>query len=103
MRTLDAHPQSTYTSAVYHPEGSMSRRSAEAATKQATNVSIRRDLVAAAREAGINLSETLERALVAELNAKRKERWLEENREAIATYNSYVEERGVFSDGLRSF
>src|SRR5690606_8038066 len=84
-------------------ERNMSRRSTEAAKKQATNVSIRSDLVAAAREAGINLSETLERALVAELDAKRKERWLEENREAIADYNSFVEERGVFSDGLRSF
>jgi antitoxin CcdA len=81
----------------------MPRRSTEAATKQATNVSIRRDLVAAAREAGINLSETLERALVAELDARRKGQWLEDNRDAIATYNDYVEERGVFSDGLRSF
>jgi antitoxin CcdA len=56
-------------------------------TKQATNLSIRRDLVSAAREAGINLSETLERALVAELEARQKERWLEENRDAIAAYN----------------
>jgi antitoxin CcdA len=80
----------------------MSKRSSGAA-KQATNVSIRRDLVVAAREAGINFSETLERALVEELNATRQRRWLEDNRDAIAAYNDYVEQRGVFSDGLRSF
>lgn len=81
----------------------MPRRPTEVAKKQATNVSIRPDLVAAAREAGINLSDTLERALVAELDARRRKRWLEENRQAIENYNGYVEERGVFSDWLRSF
>ena len=81
----------------------MARRSTSSAAKQATNVSIRRDLVVAARQAGINLSETLERALVAELDTRRKQRWLEDNRDAISAYNDYVEERGVFSDGLRSF
>ena len=73
------------------------------AAKRATNVSVRSDLLDAAREAGINLSATLERALVEELASVRSARWREENREAIAAYNEYVEEHGAFSDGVRAF
>jgi antitoxin CcdA len=71
--------------------------------KRATNVSIRGDLLDAARQAGVNLSATLERALAEELASVRRARWREENREAIAAYNDYVDEHGVFSDGVRSF
>lgn len=71
--------------------------------KQATNLSIRGDLIAAAREAGINLSATLERALIEELARARQRRWLADNREAIEAYNELVEQRGVFSDDVRSF
>lgn len=71
--------------------------------KRATNVSIRTDLLIAAREAGVNLSATLERALAAELADLKRKRWREENREAIAAYNEYVDEHGTFSDDVRSF
>jgi antitoxin CcdA len=71
--------------------------------KRATNVSVRSDLLAAAREAGINLSATLERALAEDLAALKRKQWREENREAIAAHNEYVEEHGTFSDGVRSF
>jgi antitoxin CcdA len=71
--------------------------------KRATNVSIRVDLLDAARDAGVNLSATLERALAEELASLKRARWREENREAIAAYNEYVDEHGTFSDGLRSF
>jgi antitoxin CcdA len=73
------------------------------AAKRATNVSIRSDLLDSARAAGVNLSATLERALIEELARLRRKRWREENREAIASYNDYVEEHGAFSDGVRSF
>jgi antitoxin CcdA len=79
------------------------RRSDRTSAKRATNVSIRSDLLDAAREAGVNLSATLERALVEELASVRSARWREENREAIAAYNEYVEEHGAFSDGVRAF
>ena len=79
------------------------RRSDRTAAKRATNVSVRSDLLDAAREAGVNLSATLERALVEELASVRSARWREENREAIAAYNEYVEEHGAFSDGVRAF
>jgi antitoxin CcdA len=66
-------------------------------------VSVRVDLLAAAREAGVNLSATLERALAEELAQVKRRRWREDNREAIAAYNDYVGKNGAFSDDVRSF
>jgi antitoxin CcdA len=80
----------------------MSRHN-QTVAKRATNVSVRSDLLAAAREAGLNLSATLERALTEELAGVRRKQWREENREAIAAYNEYIEENGTFSDDVRSF
>jgi antitoxin CcdA len=72
-------------------------------SKRATNVSIRSDLLEAARAAGVNLSATLERALAEEIASVNRARWREENREAIAAYNEHVDGHGTFSDGVRSF
>jgi antitoxin CcdA len=80
----------------------MSRRNPSVA-KRATNVSVRSDLLAAAREAGVNLSATLERALLEELAEGRRKKWREANGEAIAAYNEYIEKHGTFSDDVRSF
>ncbi|HEX6506511.1 MAG TPA: type II toxin-antitoxin system CcdA family antitoxin [Chloroflexota bacterium] len=79
------------------------RHSDRTVAKRATNVSIRSDLLDAARDAGVNLSATLERALAEELANVRRARWREENREAIAAYNEYVDAHGTFSDGVRIF
>ena len=73
------------------------------APKRATNVSVRSDLLVAAREAGVNLSATLERALTEELAAAKRKKWREENREAIDAYNEHIEKQGTFSDDLRRF
>jgi antitoxin CcdA len=82
----------------------MSRRSSSSpSTKRATNVSVRSDLLAAAREAGVNLSATLERALTQELAESKRKKWRKDNREAIAAYNDHVEKHGTFSDDIRSF
>jgi antitoxin CcdA len=79
------------------------RTSATAIPKRATNVSVRSDLLAAAREAGVNLSAALERALTEELAEGKRKKWREDNREAIAAYNEHVEKHGTFSDDMRSF
>jgi post-segregation antitoxin (ccd killing protein) len=50
----------------------MSRRIGSA-PKRAANVSVRSDLLAAAREAGVNLSAALERALIEELAAVKRQ------------------------------
>jgi antitoxin CcdA len=69
----------------------------KSAPKRLANVRIRGDLLVAARSAGVDLSATLERALVEQLSMK----WREDNREAIAAYNEHVERHGVFPDGVR--
>jgi len=71
--------------------------------KKAVNVSIPADLLDEARTLDINLSSTLEAALEEQLRVRRREAWRAMNHESIEAYNRDVEERGVFSDGLRSF
>ncbi len=71
--------------------------------KRATNVSVRSDLLCAAREAGVNLSATLERALTEELAEVKRKKWREDNRDAIAAYNEHIDKHGAFSDDVRSF
>jgi antitoxin CcdA len=81
----------------------MGRRNSGTANKRATNVSVRSDLLAAAREAGVNLSATLERALVEQLAEVKRKKWRKDNREAIDAYNEHVKKHGAFSDGVRTF
>ncbi|RLT91008.1 type II toxin-antitoxin system CcdA family antitoxin [Ketobacter sp. GenoA1] len=73
------------------------------APKKPTNVSINSDLLSKAKSLKINLSATLESALIKIVNEKQRELWREENRDTIASYNQIVEEHGTFSDDLRSF
>jgi len=73
------------------------------APKKPTNLSINSDLLSKAREMNINLSATLENELARQLKIKQREQWLQENTEAIQAYNDFVENEGVFSDGIRSF
>jgi len=69
------------------------------------------EALAAAREAGIDLSELLVQALRRRLpnlhaseRAEAARRWQGENREAIDAVNRMIEEDGfVFSDGARTF
>lgn len=72
--------------------------------KKPTNLSINSDLLNKARELNIvNLSAVLEQALAERVRERQRERWLAENRDAIAAYNEHVDQHGVFSDGQRSF
>ncbi len=73
------------------------------ALKKPTNVSINSELLLKAKQLKINLSATLEAALIEVVNAKQRELWKCENESAIKAYNQMVESEGVFSDGLRSF
>ncbi|TLY66151.1 MAG: acetoacetyl-CoA synthase [Gammaproteobacteria bacterium] len=71
--------------------------------KRATNVTVRGDLLAAAREAGINLSATLERALEEELAALKRRQWRLGHAEAIEAYNEYVGRHAPAFQGARTF
>jgi antitoxin CcdA len=74
-----------------------------AAPKKATNLSLNSELVEQARALGINLSRACERGLeiqIAEVPAKQ---WQEENREALAFANEYVEQHGLPLARFRQF
>lgn len=73
------------------------------APKKAVNLSINSDLLARARGMGLNLSAEMEARLEETVRKAERERWLEENREAIEDYNRRIAERGPFSKGRRRF
>lgn len=71
--------------------------------KKATNVSIRSDLLADARELGINLSAELEQRLTEIVRQRRAEQWKRDNREAIEAYNRHIEEHGCWNEEFRTW
>ena len=73
------------------------------ARKQSANLSIRSDLLRQARARKINLSKTLEESLEEILKKQDLQTWVEENRKAMEASNRFVDEHGLWSDGLRSF
>jgi antitoxin CcdA len=73
------------------------------APRRAANVTVNADLLRRARELDVNLSQTLETALIEAVRARARERWLAENREAIEAYNRHVDRHGTFGDKLRGF
>lgn len=72
-------------------------------SKKAVNVSIPSELLDAARAEEINLSATLEAALVDQLRIRKRDRWQADNAQAIEAYNSDVDKNGAFGDHARSF
>lgn len=76
-----------------------------AAKRNKQNVSVTLDpaLVKRAREAGINLSQTLSQALKSEIHSIEVARWQKENAQAIEYLNDLTEENGTISDEYRTF
>ncbi|SEJ63393.1 antitoxin CcdA [Sphingobium sp. AP50] len=73
------------------------------AARKATNLSLDVDLVADAKELGINLSRACEEGLRKEIAAERGRRWQEENAVGIAASNAYVEKYGLPLEKYRMF
>ena len=73
------------------------------APKRPVNLSLNSDLLRLGKELGLNLSSVAEEALAYAVSTRLAERWLEENRNAIESYNRRIDSQGVFSDGLRTF
>lgn len=71
--------------------------------KKPTNVSLNADLLAKAKSLKINLSATLEQALIAKMQEYERQQWRQENADAIQAYNEFVEQNGLFSDSVRKF
>ncbi len=75
----------------------MSRSGSAAAVTRGrcpTNVTLPEALLRDARDLGINLSQACERGLAAEVMALRRQRWLQQNRDAIDAYNEHVARHG---------
>ena len=73
------------------------------APKKPTNLSLNSDLLTKTRAMNINLSATLEQALEQKLVEAEARKWAGENKQAIASYNNFVEENGCFGDEFREF
>ena len=73
------------------------------APKKPTNLSVNSDLLNEAKALKINLSATLESALINELKAARRDLWLAENKEAIDACNKLTDTHGLFADKHRVF
>lgn len=76
-------------------ENGMRHEKIPAGPKRPTNVSLDAALVDDARALGVNVSAACEAGLRQELRAAREAAWLEENRDAIASYNAYIDEFGL--------
>ncbi|HEY1364071.1 MAG TPA: type II toxin-antitoxin system CcdA family antitoxin [Xanthobacteraceae bacterium] len=72
-----------------------------AARKRAVNLFVDAELLDEARRLHINISDTLERRLATIVRAEQEKRWLEENRKAIESINSFIDRHGILAGKLR--
>ncbi|HEY3846506.1 MAG TPA: type II toxin-antitoxin system CcdA family antitoxin [Acetobacteraceae bacterium] len=81
-----------------------SRRHASGIPRRAaTNITLPEPLPREAKELNIVLSQACERGLAASVAEARAQRWREQNRAAIQTWNDYVEQHGLPLDEFRQF
>lgn len=71
--------------------------------RKPVNLSIDTGIVAAAKEAGLNLSRECEQALRKATQAERNRRWREDHREWAESVNRWVEENGLPLEKYRMF
>jgi len=73
------------------------------APKKATNLSLNSKVLEAAREMGMNLSQTVDALLASEVKRRYWEQWNERNKDAIAAYNARIAKHGLPLAKYRSF
>jgi antitoxin CcdA len=71
--------------------------------RRPANVTLNSAMLDEAKALGINISQACEKGLSAELNAARKAKWLEENQEAMAEWNDWVDQNGLPLARYRQF
>lgn len=71
--------------------------------RKSLNLSIDTGIVAAAREAGINLSQVSEKALAEAARVALDSKWQEENRAWIESHRKWVEENELPLEKYRMF
>ncbi len=82
---------------------SMKHDSITSGKRKAVNLSLDTGIVAAAREAGINLSQACETALREAAKIERDRQWKEDNREWAESVNRWVEKNGLPLEKYRLF
>jgi antitoxin CcdA len=69
--------------------------------KRAVNLFVDAALLDEARRLNINISETLEQHLRSLVRMQQEMRWQLENRDAIASINTFIDRHGLLADRLR--
>ena len=73
------------------------------APKKATNLSLNSKVLEMARELGMNISQTVDALLAAEVQRRYWEKWNEENKAGVAAYNARIAKEGLPLAKYRSF
>jgi antitoxin CcdA len=73
------------------------------ATKKPTNLSLNSKVLEMAREMGMNVSQTVDTLLAAEVRRCYWQKWNEENKDAVAEYNTRIERDGLPLAKYRTF
>ena len=71
--------------------------------KRAVNVSVDAEILGLSKELKINLSQVLEDELRKRTKEAREAKWRDENREAIDSYNRFIEKHGTWSAKYRKW
>ena len=73
------------------------------APKKATNLTLNSKVLEAARELGMNVSQTVDSLLAEEVKRRYWEKWAEENKEAMEAYNARIAKEGLPLAKYRTF
>ena len=73
------------------------------APKKATNLSLNSKVLQAARDMGMNISQTVDALLADEVKRRYWEQWNERNKDAIDAYNERIAQHGLPLAKYRSF
>lgn len=76
-------------------------RSIREAPKRPINLSLNAKVLDMAKEMGMNISQTVDALLTEEVLRQYRERWQQDNAEAIADYNARIEREGTFAQRIQ--
>ena len=71
--------------------------------RKSVNISIESRLVEEAKQLGINVSRAAEESIAKAVSAEKSRRWLLENKEALESWNEYVQKNGLPLAKYRQF
>ena len=71
--------------------------------RKSTSLSLDAELIARAKDAGVNLSRAAEAGIEEHVRRAEAERWADENKTAIEAYNRRVEQDGLPLDAYRKW